>query len=323
MKVLITTVPFGEDRHPIDLLEKYNIDYVINPIGRKLTEDELAEMVSDFDIIIAGTESITKRVMDKGKKLKMISRVGIGLDSVDLISAKDKGISVSYTPDAPAPAVAELTIGLIISLLRLVQISNIKIHNGSWDRYFGRRLSECTIGIIGMGRIGSKVLKHLSGFECKKILLNDTCKNNNISESETIKWVEKEKIYKEADINTLHLPLTKDTKNMICIKELMTMKNDAVIINTSRGGIINENDLYKVLKNKHLKGAAIDVFDNEPYYGDLATVDNCLLTAHMGSMTVDCRTRMEVEATEEALRFINNEKMLSCVPKEEYLVQEM
>jgi D-3-phosphoglycerate dehydrogenase / 2-oxoglutarate reductase len=323
MKVLITTVPFGKkNRLPLDLLEKSNIDYVINPLGRKLTENELAEMVPDFDVIIAGTESITDYVIECGKKLKMISRVGIGLDSVDLISARNRGIAVSYTPDAPAPAVSELTIGLMISLLRSVQISNMKIHNGSWNRYFGRRLSECTIGIIGMGRIGSRVLHHLSGFGCKQILLNDIRENYNINESEIIKWVEKENIYNEADIITLHLPLTKDTKNMICREELMTMKKDAIIINTSRGGIINENDLYEVLKNDHLEGAAIDVFDNEPYSGNLQTIDNCLLTAHMGSMSIDCRTRMEIEATEEALRFIKNKRMLSCVPEDEYSVQK-
>ena len=115
-KVLITTVPFGDkDRLPLELLESSNIDYVINPLGIKLTEDELAEMITDFDVVIAGTEQITAKVMDRATNLKMISRVGIGLDSVDLIAAKERGIIVSYTPDAPSPAVAELTIGLILS----------------------------------------------------------------------------------------------------------------------------------------------------------------------------------------------------------------
>ena len=109
-KVLITTVPFGERNSlPIEMLEKNNIDYLINPLKKKLTEDELTEMVSDFDVIIAGTEEITKKVMDNASNLKMISRVGIGLDSVDLLEAKKRNIVVSYTPDAPAPAVAELT----------------------------------------------------------------------------------------------------------------------------------------------------------------------------------------------------------------------
>jgi len=174
-KALITTVPFGDkDRAPLDLLEKNNIEYLINPINKKLTEDQLAEMITDFDIIIAGTEPITKKVMDSASNLKMISRVGIGLDSVDLLEAEKQNITVSFTPDAPAPAVAELTIGLMLTLIRSVQISNMEMHDGRWHRFFGRRLSEVTVGIIGVGRIGTGVLKLLQGFGSPRILLNDT-----------------------------------------------------------------------------------------------------------------------------------------------------
>ena len=136
MKVLITTVPFGErNRLPLDMLEKAGVEYLVNPKNKKLTEDELAEMVTDFDVIIAGTEPITDYVMSKASNLKMISRVGIGLDSVDLIAAKKREIVVSYTPDAPAPAVSELTIGLILTLLRSVHISNMQMHAGKWNRF--------------------------------------------------------------------------------------------------------------------------------------------------------------------------------------------
>ena len=119
-KVLITTVPFGDkNRMPLEMLEEAGIEYLINPLGRKLDEDELAEMISDFEVLIAGTEQISEKVMQCAKNLKLISRVGIGLDSVDLLAAERKGIKVSYTPDAPAPAVAELTVGLMLSLLRM------------------------------------------------------------------------------------------------------------------------------------------------------------------------------------------------------------
>ena len=174
LKVLITTVPFGDkSRLPLDFLKKSNIEYLINPLNKKLTEDELAEMVTDFDAIIAGTEKISEKVMNKATKLKHISRVGIGLDSVDLLAAEKKGIKVSYTPDAPAPAVSELTIGLMLSLLRSIHIANSKIHNGEWHRFFGRRLSNVTIGVIGAGRIGVGVIQHLQGIGSKKILVND------------------------------------------------------------------------------------------------------------------------------------------------------
>ena len=321
-KTLITTCPFADKNHiPLDLLEQNGIEYLINPLNKKLTEDELAEMVADFDVIIAGTELISKKVMDAATNLKMISRVGIGLDSVDLIEAEKQGITVSYTPDAPAPAVAELTIGLMLTLLRSVQLSNMEMHNGKWHRFFGRRLSEITIGIIGAGRIGVGVLQHLQGFGLPKILINDVVQKNHLDKKFNIEWVDKDTIYQQADIITIHTPLTVQTKNMIKKEQLLCMKEDAIIINTARGGVINEQDLYEVMQMDHLSGAAIDVSDFEPYAGKLREIDRCILTAHMGSMSIDCRARMEIEATEEAVRFLTNQPLEGVVPEEEYAVQ--
>jgi D-3-phosphoglycerate dehydrogenase / 2-oxoglutarate reductase len=321
-KVLITTVPFADKNClPLDLLKKSNIEYLINPLNKKLTENELVEMISDFDVIIAGTELITKKVMDAATNLKMISRVGIGLDSVNLLEAEKRGIVVSYTPDAPAPAVAELTIGLMLTLLRSVQLSNMEMHIGKWHRFFGRRLSKVVIGIIGIGRIGAGVLQHLQGFGSPKILVNDINSDSNLNKKFNIEWVDKETIYKQSDIITIHTPLTAQTKNMIRKDQLLSMKNDAIIINTARGGIINEQDLYEVMQAGHLSGAAIDVFDFEPYDGKLREIQRCILTAHMGSMSVDCRTRMEIEATEETVRFLTNQLLEGVVPEEEYVIQ--
>ena len=326
MKVLITTVPFGEiNRTPLDLLEKNKIEYLINPLNKKLTSNELAEIVTDFDVIIAGTEQITKEVMDKATNLKMISRVGIGLDSVDLLEAEKRNINLSYTPDAPAPAVAELTIGMMLALLRSMHVSNSQMHSGAWYRFFGKRLSEVTIGVIGLGRIGLGVLRHLKGFGSPRILVNDVYTNQkkNISQEFNVEWVEKEKIYQEADIVSLHLPLTSLTKNLIQKKQLLSMKKDAIIINTSRGGIINENDLYNVMHSGHLSGAAVDVFENEPYNGPLKKIERCLLTSHMGSMSVDCRVKMEIEATEEVIRYLLGKDLEGSVPQEEYDAQRL
>ena len=321
-KVLITTVPFGDkNRLPLEFLEDAGIEYLINPIGRKLKEDELVEMVTDFDVLIAGTEAITDKVMSHASRLKLVSRVGIGLDSVDLLAAERRGIQVSYTPDAPAPAVAELTIGLMLSLLRSVHISNSQMHRGEWHRYFGRRIAEVTVGIIGTGRIGGRVLRRLSAFGTPRILVNDIHPNPTVTTELKLEWVGKEEIYQQADLISLHLPLTIHTKNMIRKEHLLQMKPDALLINTSRGGIVNEQDLADVLKSGHLAGAAIDVFEQEPYCGDLSGIERCLLTSHMGSMSIDCRTRMEIEATEEAVRFLQGHELQGVVPIEEYEVQ--
>ena len=321
-KVLITTVPFAKkNRLPLELLEAIGAEYLINPLNKKLTENELAEMVSDFDIIIAGTEPITDFVIKKAKKLKMISRVGIGLDGVDLLAAEKMGIKVSYTPDAPAPAVAEFTIGLLITLLRSAQLSNIQMHRGNWHRYFGKRIANTTIGVIGLGRIGSRVLNRLSVFGTPRLLVNDLSPNPDLDRKFKLEWADKETIYRESDVISLHVPLTRSTKNMITKKQLEMMKSDAIIINTSRGGVVNELDLYNVMKTGHLSGAAIDVFEQEPYDGPLIEIERCFLTAHMGSMSLDCRTRMETEATEEVVRFIKNIPLKCEVPEEEYIVQ--
>lgn len=321
-KALITTVPFADkNRLPLELLESNGIECLINPLGRKLKEDELAEMVADFDVIIAGTEPITEKVMSHASRLKLISRVGIGLDSVDLLAAEKRGIKVSYTPDAPAPAVAELTLGLMLTLLRSVHLANLQMHNGQWQRHFGRRLPEVTVGIIGAGRIGGRVLRRIAGFGTPRVLVNDIRPNQKVAPELKLEWVDKDEIYRQADLISLHVPLTAHTKNMIRREHLLQMKPDALLINTSRGGLINERDLAEVMRAGHLGGAAIDVFEHEPYNGELASLERCLLTAHMGSMSVDCRTRMEIEATEEAVRFLTGKPLQGEVPAEEYDVQ--
>ena len=317
-KVFISTVPFGDmDTTPIRLLESAGIEYLINPIGRKLTENELAEIIEEFDVLIAGTEPITKLVMERAKKLKHISRVGIGLDNVDLTFAQKKAIRVSYTPDAPTEAVSDLTIGLMLDLLRHIHISNSQMHQKKWYRFFGRRVSEVTIGLIGIGRIGSSVLRKLQGFGINEILVNDINPDLDLAKKINIRWVEKEEIYRNADVISLHLPLNHNTRNLITENELSMFKSDAILINTSRGGIVNEGDLYKVLKDGKLGGAAVDVFELEPYVGPLQGLERCILTAHLGSMSIDCRTRMEIESTEEAIRFIKGEPLQNEVPKQE------
>ena len=321
-KVLITTVPFGDkNRLPLEMLEEANIEYLINPLKTKLNENQLIDLVSDFDVIIAGTEPITSRVMDHATNLKMISRVGIGLDSVDLQAAKERGIEVSHTADAPAPAVAEFTLGLMLSLLRSVHVSNTRMHDGHWERFFGRRLAEVTIGIIGVGRIGSRVLNRTKGFGSPKILVNDVMLNLKLDREFKLEWTSKERIYAESDVISLHVPLTNHTNNMIRKKQLLSMKSDAIIINSARGGIINEQDLYEVMQSGHLSGAAIDVFEQEPYNGPLKEIQRCLLTAHMGSMSIDCRVRMEIEATEEAICFLTGGPLKGVVSASEYEVQ--
>ena len=321
-RVLVTSVPFAAyNRLPLDMLESLGAGFTINGLGRRLTESELVEMVGDSEVMIAGTEPITAAVMDAAPRLRLIARVGIGLDNVDLFGARARGIQVSYTPEAPAPAVAELTLGLMLSLLRHTHVANIGMHRGEWHRHMGRRIPEVTIGIIGTGRIGSRVLRRIAAFGSPRILANDLDPQPNLVPELKLEWVGKDTIYQQADIISLHLPMTQQTRNLIRREQLMAMKPDALLINTSRGGIVNEQDLCSVLGEGHLGGAAIDVFEEEPYAGPLAGIDRCLLTCHMGSMSVDCRSRMEIEATEEAVRHLRGMPLECLVPEDEYAAQ--
>jgi D-3-phosphoglycerate dehydrogenase len=192
------------------------------------------------------------------------------------------------------------------------------MHRGEWHRHFGRRIKDITIGIIGLGRIGGRLLNYSEVLGFKRILINDINQDLAAFSNARYEPMTKEEIYTHADIISLHTPLNTQTKNMIGEKQMLSMKSDAIIINTARGGIVNENDLARVLIGGHLGGAAIDVFEQEPYVGPLSEIDSCLLTSHMGSMSIDCRAKMEIEATEEAIRFLTGQALKSPVPIEEY-----
>ena len=321
-RVLITTCPFGElDPEPIRLLEDERIVYTTNPLGRRLREEELAEMISPFEVLIAGTEPITEAVLELAPNLRLIARVGIGLDNVPLAAARERGIAVTYTPDAPSAAVAELTIAQMLSLLRKTSNADRGMRQGVWNRRIGRRLGLLTVGVIGVGRVGRLVIRHLQGWSPIRILANDLKVDDEFTRLTGCIWTDTEKIFREADIITLHLPMTAQTRNLVGKRELDLMKPDAILINTARGGIVDEAALAAALRTRPGFSAAVDVFEQEPYGGELAALENCLLSCHMGSGTHDCRLRMETEAAQEVVRYFRREPFASPAPEAEYLIQ--
>lgn len=326
-KIFISTAPFGEiDQTPVQLLEKSGLEYTINPLGRKLRPEEIGEMAQDCDGLIAGTEKIDL-VLQTANKLKIIARVGIGLDSVPLAKCKKQGITLTYTPDAVTMAVVEFTIGLMVSGPRYVVQADRQLRHGEWHRLQGKRLGESVIGLIGFGRIGSNVARLLAEFQPREILINDLKDKSPILEQLRqdkqlkIRQVSKEEIYQRADIISLHVPLSPKTRNLICEETIQQFREDAFLLNTARGGIVNENSLYQALQQKRIAGAAVDVFDKEPYSGPLIELDNVILTQHMGSCSYDCRREMEVQAAEEIIRFFQGQALQNEVPEEEYMYQ--
>lgn len=313
MKVFVSTHPFSTtSKKPFELLKHYGFDVRLNPFNHKISTQELVKEIKDADILIAGTEKITEEVLENAPNLKLISRVGIGLDGVDFDLCKKYGIKVAYTPDAPTVAVAELCVGMILDLARQITATDNRMANKIWERHMGTLLYGKTIGILGLGRIGKSLAHLLSSFNVK-LLAHDLNPDLAFGKLYNINFVSKKELLQSSDVVSVNVPLKQDTLNYITFNELSLMKSNAFLINTARGGIVNESDLYFILQAKKIAGAAVDVFEEEPYKGDLIGLDNCILTSHMGASTVDSRTDMETQAVEEAIRFKQNQPLLNEV----------
>ena len=308
MKILISGSSFGIDASAIETLKKAGFTAVLNPCNRKPTEDELIELLGkDVVGLIAGTEKITERVLQNAKSLKVVSRYGIGLDNIDLEAAKRRGIIVCNTPDAPTQAVAELALALILNLYRRIGKVDRILRSGKWNPILGRLLLGKTLGIIGLGRIGKTLVKLVQPFELK-IIAHEPYPDNEFVSSYEIELASLEKVLSESDIVSLHAPLTEDTYHLIGKKELALMKNDAIIVNTARGSLIDEEALKNALEKGIIAGAALDVFEEEPYYGKLKNFDNVILTPHIGTYAKETRIRMEREAVENLLNVLRMQK---------------
>ena len=320
-RVLITAVPFGEhNQASLGRLRDAGLEYVLNPLGRHLSEIELGGFIPPFGALVAGTEPITPAVMDKATHLKLIARVGIGLDNIDLLEARRRGIGVTYTPDAPAPAVAELTLGMGLALLRRIHLADRSLRAGTWSRLMGRPLTGSTVGVIGVGRVGSRLIRLLRGFSDVRLLANDIEPDRAFGKTHSVSWVDRETLFRESDIVSVHVPLTPETYRLVGRAELTAMKPTAMLINTARGGIVDETALAWAIREGQIAGAAVDVYESEPYTGELTSLENCLLTCHMGSMSEDCRLPMEQEAVDDVIRFFRGKTLARPVPSDEYEV---
>ena len=295
-KIAITTTTFGEyDKGPLNLLSRNGFQVIPNPYERKLKKGEVIELCKDAVGIIAGTETLDADIMETLVNLKVVSRCGTGVDNVALVDADRIGIKVYNTPDAPTLAVAELTVGFMINLLRKVSQMNMELKAGQWQKRMGNLLCEKRVGIKGCGRIGRKVAELLKSFGCEIAYADPFVEDGlldlqRLSLKELLCW---------ADIVTLHVGTR---EKLIGEKEFQYMKEGELIINTSRGGVVDESALYENLKNGHLAGAALDVFEEEPYSGPLKELGNIILTPHIGSYARDTRVEMEGQAVENLLK---------------------
>jgi len=293
--VFISTTSFAEhDPSPLEMLRKASMDVQLNPYGRKLTQEECRQHYRDIDGLIAGTEALTAEILKSARNLRVISRCGTGMDNVDLAAAGQQGIKVFNTPDSPTLAVAELTVGLMLALLRHIPRSDREIRTGKWHKRMGNLLQGKKVGIVGLGRIGQKVAELITSLGAQ-VAYCDPAVNEVGYTSMSL-----DELLSQSDIISLHVSGGGSTP-LLDLKELRSMKPGSWLINCARGGIVDEEVLYQVLQEGRLAGAAIDVFTEEPYNAPLAKLDNVILTPHIGSYALEARVDMEIQAVKNLI----------------------
>lgn len=301
MKILTSPSSFGQvGNEPVDLLVQNGYEVINNPYSRKLTEDEVIELAADCIGIVAGVEPLTAKVMDALPKLKCISRVGIGMDSVDLSYAAKKGIIVTNTPDGPTRAVAELTLAMTLALLRKIPQAHYDLKNKVWKKQVGNLVLNKVVGVVGLGRIGKLVSQLFRGIG-NPVIGYDPYADKEWALNNGVEITDMETLLAKADILTIHVPGNEDGSAVIGVNELSMMKSGSFLINISRGGIVDEDALYNSLVANKLAGAAIDVFSTEPYAGPLCDLDNVVLTPHLGSYAEEGKLLMEIDAVKNLI----------------------
>ncbi len=306
--LVISTSSFDTDNNPpLQHLQKSGMSIVTNPHRRKLAEDEIIALLQGGAIgLIAGIEPLTRRVFEAAPQLRVISRCGAGLDSVDLAAAKQHGITVLNTPEAPAQAVAELTLAYILTLLRQISTIDTAVRNGEWPRTQGRLLAAQTVGVIGLGHIGRRVARLCQAFEATVIAHDPFVQQA----PDGITLMPLPQLLASADIVTLHVPYSTELHHLLDAKAFAAMKPEAIVINAARGGLVDEAALATALTTDTIAAAALDVFEQEPYHGPLTACHNTILTSHIGSLARESRQRMEIEAAENLLQGLRQNSLI-------------
>lgn len=293
-KILIGPSSFAtKNPAPKDKLRNSGFEVIDNPFGRKLTKAELMGILPGVIGLIAGLETIDREVLERSD-LRVVSRCGSGLSNVDLKAAEELGIKVYSTPSAPVTAVAELTLGALICLMRLLQDMNSAMHEHKWDKRIGFQLDGKQVAIIGFGRIGQKVGRLLRAFGARVIAVDPAY--SGLVDNTPI--VSLEEALKDADIITLHCD---GDDPILGEREFNLMKKGVYLLNAARGGLIEEKALIDALDKKILAGVWLDSFQEEPYSGPLCGYKQVILTPHVGSYTYECRSAMEMEAVDNLL----------------------
>jgi D-3-phosphoglycerate dehydrogenase len=283
-RVLVTSLSFSKHsirQEPGDILRSAGITVDVNQKGTRYTEDELQSMIETYDGVIAGSDPFTGAVIRRGKNLKIIAKNGVGIDNIDVPTATELHIFVTITRGAVRETVADSTFALMLALARNVVAGDSLIRQGKWPRLVGTEIWNKRLGIVGLGRIGKCIVERARGFHMQ-IYAYDPLPDETFCEQNQVNLVDFDTVFRECDVVTIHAPLNESTRHLVDDRALGLMKPTAFLINTARGALVDEQALYRALRDKKIGGAAIDCFSEEPPRKDspLFELDNAILTPH-------------------------------------------
>jgi D-3-phosphoglycerate dehydrogenase len=288
-------------------LAEEGVELIGARVNERLSEEELLEVVADIDGIICGDDRITERVLDAAPRLKVISKWGTGIDSIDSEAAARRGISVCRTRNAFSEPVADTVLGYMLTFARKVTLLDRDIRQGRWEKPRLMALGECVLGVVGVGDCGKAVVRRAVSFGMR-VLGNDIVKLSDDFVSATgLEVVSLEKLLASADFVSLHTDLNETSYHLIGKAQLEQMKTDAYLINTSRGPAVNEPELIEALQQRRIAGAAMDVFEDEPLPADspLRDLDNCLLAPHTANSSPMAWDRVHESTVRNLLEVLN------------------
>jgi len=309
-RLLVTPTSYGKNDSRLKTeLEALVGEVIYNPTGKPLKSAEVGALLPGIDGYIAGLDEIDAPALSKADRLKVISRYGVGVDSVDLAAAREKGIVVTNTPGANSSSVAELALGLMLALARQIPEAVEAVHQGKWPRYSGVSLEGKTIGILGLGAIGKQLARRLAGFDCR-LIAYDPIADAAFASTHQIELSSMESVVEQADFLSLHLPLLPETRNLVNDDFLARMKNGSFLVNTSRGEVVDEGALLRALQSGHLKGAGLDAFTVEPPdpHNPLLNLPQVITTPHLGAQTDGATSNMGWFAMRDCLAVLRNEE---------------
>ena len=317
--VLVTPRSFRQaGPRPEERLRRAGYELKFNDLGRTMNAAEMAERAKDAVGIIPGMDQITREVFEAAPRLKVISRYGVGYETIDLEAATEFGVVVTNTPGVNSEAVADLAFSLILSLARWIPRHDSLMKRRQWKRTVGTEMPGSTLGIIGLGAIGKGVARRARGFDMR-VLAYDVAFDKDFAGLYGVEEVGLEELLGESDFVSLHCPVTPETEGLISGERIKLMKRTAYLINTARAELIDEDALRDALKEGRVAGAGLDVFRTEPPWDSpLVELDNVILTPHTGACTRQTIERMALRSVENALAVLEGKRPKSVVNPEVY-----